>query len=165
MNQFSFFDEQMNWCVLRDKSMKSVKMTINRWTKRVSSISTDARSIYNRYQSNQIYRFFRFIDWLIDTDFYRLTSLGSKSSIRCIRRRPHGPFSKEGRERILGTRLVCIIITCVNNATKTFQFHVSTNAAESSWVQKGMSVSYFSWLGDSADLACCKKAIKNCTKN
>ena len=101
---------------------------------------------------------------------YRFLSIdysGFKNSIRCIQRRPQGPFSKGGRERILGTRLVCIIITCVNNASKTFQFHVSrvSNSAESLWLQKGMSISYFSCMAGWFSRSCLlRKTIKNCTE-
>ena len=54
--QFLFFYEQMDWCISRYKSMKSVKIKINRWTKRVCYrfLPIDR---YNRYQSNQIHRF------------------------------------------------------------------------------------------------------------
>ena len=71
----------------------------------------------------------RFTDFF-DLNRYRFLSIDYSgfNSIRCIRRRSQGPFSRGERERILGTRLVCIIITCANNATKTFQFHVSNNA-------------------------------------
>ena len=56
MNQFSFFDEQMKIDEIgknNDKSMNETSVSS------IMSISTDAGSIYNRYQSNQVYRFFR----------------------------------------------------------------------------------------------------------
>ena len=51
--QFSFIKEQM---IFRYESIKSVKIKINRWTKRVCHrfLPIDR---YNRYQWNQIYRF------------------------------------------------------------------------------------------------------------
>ena len=64
--------------VLRYKSIKSVKIKINWWTKRVCHrfLPIDR---YNRYQSNQIYRFLS-IYWL--TNRYRFLSIdysGNKS--------------------------------------------------------------------------------------
>ena len=52
---FQFFDEQMNWCIFRHKSMKSVSIQINRWTKRVCHRFLPIVQ-RNRYQSNQIHR-------------------------------------------------------------------------------------------------------------
>ena len=71
--QFSFFfDEQMNWFIFRYKSIKSVKIKINRWTKRVCHrfLPIERR---NWYQLNQIYRL---------TNRYRFLSIDYSGCIR-----------------------------------------------------------------------------------
>ena len=62
--QFSFYNEQMNRCVFRYKSMKSVKIKTTRWMKWAFHwfLLIDQ---YNWYQSNQIYLFFFIIDYCV----------------------------------------------------------------------------------------------------
>ena len=69
--RFQVFDEQKNKCIFQYKSMKSVKIKIYRWMKGVCHQLLPIDS-YNRYQSNQIYRFLSidksipiFNDWLL----------------------------------------------------------------------------------------------------
>ena len=77
--QFSFFD---NRCIFRYKSMKSVKIKINRWTKRVCHrfLPIDR---YNRYQSNQIYRFLTVLTIYRLINRYRFLSI-DYSGVFCM---------------------------------------------------------------------------------
>ena len=85
--QFLFFYERMDWRIFRYKSMKSVKIKINRWTKRecYRFLPIDR---YNRYQSNQIHRFL---------SIYRLTTPGFELQRRSREKRGQKPERRKNK--------------------------------------------------------------------